>query len=83
MIAPLIINGEEWRRREDPDAGLTDGGLWVRRVVHPPQKDKAQNVQHYGASSPRPTTRHDCEAMLAYLTRLAPILPHDPSGYPL
>jgi hypothetical protein len=74
MIEPLVINGEEWRRREDPDAGLKDGGLWVRRVNHEHHSHrdavKRPNVQHYGASSPHPTTEQDALLMIAYIHRL-------------
>lgn len=81
-IAPLIIRGEEWRHRRDPENiehGMVSGGQWVRRVDHSQHchanaaamKDGRRNIQHYGARSPHPETRRDCELMLEYIDRLA------------
>lgn len=65
QIAPLILGEKEWRHRTDPDAGMKDGGLWVRKVVHSPI-----NTQYLGYDSPSPKDASECYQMIRYLTAL-------------
>jgi hypothetical protein len=70
-IAPLWLNGREWRHKTDPDCGMKDGGQWVQKVIHHFGNIPTGNVQYLGASSPHPETELDACHMIEYLHRLS------------